>query len=455
MNFEIINPYDASLVASVPYTTSHEWRAKLEIVKNKGRDMQRSLSPFERSVILNQIASLLKRDREILSLRITNEMGKTITDARLEIDRAALTFRHSAIEATQIVGEILPTNSLSNNRTTSCLVNYAPMGVVLCITPFNFPINLAAHKIGPAFAAGNTILLKPNPQTYQSTEHLLRLCIEAGMPIEGIQWILPDVSEMEQIIQSEDIDAISFTGSYPVARAIASKAGIKKLLLELGGNDPIIVMSDGDVERAALAAIQQRFGCAGQRCTAAKKVYIHEDRYQEFKKLLIEKSKKLVIGDPKDGQTFIGPVVSKKAAELIMQRIAAAIEEGATHLLGNERVGNIIHPTILENVSLKSELIKDETFGPVLPLFSFRDHQEVIKSLNSTPFGLQAGLFTDNFNVIKDFQAQLNVGAIIVNEGPGFRLENLPFGGQKQSGLGREGVRYAIREMSVTKSLIY
>jgi acyl-CoA reductase-like NAD-dependent aldehyde dehydrogenase len=453
-HFKIINPYTLASLGEIPFDQAAQIDDKLRLAV-AGKTIMQALTPFERSQMLAQYANLILQSKEVLAKMITQEMGKTITDARIEIDRAVQTIKISGLEASHLHGEVLNTNNYSKTTKKNCIVQYFPIGIVFGIVPFNFPINLACHKIGPALAAGNPIMIKPNPQTYLSTKKLIELGWEAGIPKSCLQLIFPDIALTEQLIASEEIACISFTGSYAVAKKITKQAGIKKLLLELGGNDPLVIMQDGDIDQAVKICINQRFGCSGQRCTASKKVYVHEIIYESFKQKLVHATNALKFGNPELEDTFVGPVVHAQAADLVMKRIAGSMQAGAKVIVGNRQEQNIILPTILEDVPLTAELVADETFGPVIPLFKFKDYRDVIKELNATPFGLQAGLMTNQFNVIQEFYQSLEVGALIVNDGPGFRSEDLPFGGQKHSGLGREGIKYAMQEMSYHKALIY
>lgn len=453
-SYQILNPYNSTVVAEVAYTSESEALKALGLLE-QGKKIQNKMAPFERADILLKLANLMKRDREKIAAQITTEMGKTISDSLIEMDRAITTITLSSQEAIRINGEVLNSDAFAPRRDKRGLVEHFPLGIVMCITPFNFPINLSAHKIGPAFAAGNTILFKPGPQNYLSGKMLTDLCHESGMPVETFQMVNPDIPVMTMLTKHPSINCISFTGGIIAAKAIAQNAGLKKLLFELGGNDPLIVMPDGDVNLAVKTAINQRFGTAGQRCTASKKLFIHKNVYSEFKNKLLEETAKLVIGDPAKKETFVGPVVHSKAADEIMKRLKDAVNNGANILAGNKREGNIIHPTVIENVNDQCELVKEETFGPVIPLKSFNDIEEVITSLKHSAFGLQAGVFTHDLRIIKRLYEELEVGALAVNDGPGFRAEHFPFGGMKDSGLGREGVAYAIREMSAVKTLIF
>lgn len=453
-SYSIINPYTQKSIAEVPYTSQEETMKALSLV-DSGRKSQSAMVPFERSQILSKLAGIMKRDREKFATQITQEMGKTLSDSLVEMDRAIMTITLSAEEATRINGEVMHSDAFAPKRDKRGMTEHFPLGVVLAITPFNFPINLSAHKIGPAFAAGNTILFKPGPQNYPSAKLLTDACYEAGMKPEWFQLINPDIPVMNELTKDARIHCISFTGGVAAANAISKNAGMKKLLFELGGNDPLILMPDGDIDLAVKTAINQRFGTAGQRCTACKKLFIHEAVYEMFKNKLVTESQKLVIGDPMKADTYVGPVVNTRAADEIMKRLDDAVKMGAKVLLGHKREGNIIHPTIIENVDESCLLVKDETFGPVMPLKKFSNIDDVIKLLSESSFGLQAGVFTHDLRIIKKLFKELEVGALAVNDGPGFRAEHFPFGGMKLSGLGREGVSYAIREMSAIKTLIF
>ncbi len=441
-------------IVEVTYTSLNEAIAAIKLLE-VGKKTQRQMAPFQRAGILENLAKLMKRDKEILAKQITEEMGKPLAESLIEIDRAITTITLSSQEAIRINGEVLNSDAFAPKRDKRGIVEHFPLGIVLAITPFNFPINLAAHKIGPAFAAGNCILFKPGPQNYLTGKLLTKLCHEAGMPTETFQMVNPDIPVMSEITGHLSIDCISFTGGVIAAKAIAQKAGLKKLLFELGGNDPLIIMPDADIDLAISTAINQRFGTAGQRCTASKKLFIHDSLYDEVKTKLINETAKLILGDPMKLETFVGPVVSTKSADEIMHRLDEAVKMGAKVLAGNKREGNIIHPTLIESVDTESTLLKEETFGPVLPLIKFSKIDQVIEDLKRSRFGLQAGIFTNDLRIIKRLYAELEVGALCVNDGPGLRMEHFPFGGVKDSGSGREGVAYAIREMSCLKTLIF
>ena len=451
--YQVFNPYNNELLGEYSYA---DWQVVEQTLSRlqQGELIQRDIPAHQRADILRRLAELLEQHSEKMAALITAETGKTISDARVELVRAINTTVASSEEARQISGEALDSDAYAPTRGRIGVVCWRPLGTVLCITPFNFPINIAMHKIGPAFAAGNAILFKPGPQNTASAQLLVELCYEAGIPEAVLQLSIPDVGDMSALIAHPRIAAINFTGGTAAADSIAAAAGYKKLLLELGGNDPLIIMPDGDIEAAVAAAINQRFATAGQRCTAAKRLYIHEDVYQTFRDALVAASSALKIGDPTEDDTFVGPVIHSGAADEIESRIEDAVSRGASVALGAKREGNIIHPTILENIADDCELMVEETFGPVMPLRRFSELDEIIPLINNSQFGLQAGVFTQNLAVARHLFEELDVGTVAVNDGPGFRAEHFPFGGVKASGVGREGVKYAIREMSFQKTLV-
>ena len=452
--YAVLNPYDGASLGSFAYATPAEVDATLTLLE-RGKHVFAGLTAHERSVILVRFAELLEADGEALASLISREIGKTLRDSRTEISRAANTLRVSADEARQIRGELLDSDSYAPLRGRWGLVHRRPLGIVLAITPFNFPINLAVHKLGPAFAAGCPVFFKPGPQNTLSGRRLTELAHQAGFPIETLQCCIPDVPVLRTVIAGDRVQVISFTGGVPTAQAISRDAGTKKLLLELGGNDPLIVFEDADLDAAVRVAIEQRFATAGQRCTAAKRVFVHEDVFAAFRDRLVTATRALVVGDPLEDATFVGPVVNTVAADQVEQRIQDAVALGATVLAGGTRQGNVIWPTVLADVPDHAELVADETFGPVIPLFRFATEAELIERVNQTPFGLQAGVFTQRLDRVKRLFEALDVGTLAVNDGPGSRAEHFPFGGVKHSGLGREGVRYCIEELMMSKTLVW
>ncbi|MGH8530076.1 MAG: aldehyde dehydrogenase family protein [Nevskiales bacterium] len=450
---EIRNPYSGAKLGEYRFATNEEI-AQVMLRLARGREMQRMLAPFERAEILLKLTELLRADADEFATLISEETGKVLRDSRVEVSRALNTLQCSAEEARRRHGELLNSDAFPPKRDRRGLVEWRPIGTVLAITPFNFPLNLVVHKIGPAFAAGNSIFFKPSPQAWLCARRFTELAHEAGMPEEVLQLCLPDVPELQRVIQQPLITCVNITGSVRAGKAIAAAAGPKKLLLELGGNDPLIVLPDADLDAAAATAVAQRFISAGQRCTAPKQLFVHQQVTARFSELLLEKTRALVIGDPLDEKTDVGPVIHEKAAEQVMNAIAATLDAGAQLLAGNRREGAVVWPTILDKVPEQSPVVREEIFGPVAPIREFREIADVVRQVNAQPFGLQAGVFTNDLAAVKRLFDELEVGALAVNDGPGFRAEHFPFGGVKDSGLGREGVAYAMREMSVRKTLV-
>lgn len=448
--FQVINPYSKEIVAEYEYTTGENIEKSLNILY-KNRSTAHNIPVYQRADILNQLGDLLVKHKESLARLIVIETGKTITDARVELDRAKATCEATAVEIRSLKGETLNSDAYGSTRQRIGVVNWFPLGVVYCITPFNFPINIGIHKIAPAFAAGNAILYKASEFNYLSCEYLIKLCYEAGIPKDILLPVYPESNYYARINADSRVQAINFTGGTQVGRQITSEAGMKPLLMELGGNDPFIVMEDADIKYAVSVAISQRFGTAGQRCTAPKRFYIHADIKDEFIDQLVKETQKLVVGDPMSDSTFVGPVIHEKAACQIQQRIQQACKMGAQLLAGGQRENSIVFPTILDSVSDDAEIIVEETFGPVIPIQSFKKLDEVIQKVNRSEYGLQSAVFTKDIGIARRLYDSLEVGALIVNDGPGFRAEHFPFGGVKSSGLGREGVGYSIRAMSQQK----
>ena len=453
MIYAVKNPYNNRELAQHHYDDWAVVEEKIQLLQ-QGKSIQQATTANERADTLRRLADLLQQESESLAQLITLETGKTISDSRVEMSRAVNAAICSSEEARQISGECLDSDAFPPARGKIGISLWKPLGTILCITPFNFPINIAMHKIGPAYAAGNTILFKSSPVNTQSSHRFTELCYQAGIPRQVLQFVMPANDSLDRLNSHNDINGINFTGSTQAANAIAAVAGYKKLLLELGGNDPLIVLNDGDIDAAVAACINQRFATAGQRCTAAKRIFVQHEVYEEFRDRLIEKTSSLKVGDPTNEETFIGPVINEQAAQSIQRAVEQAVSQGATVTLGHKYAGALVYPTILENVSAKCELMREEVFGPVLPLYRFDTVDDIIPLINNSPYGLQAGVFTQNLTIARYLYEQLDVGTLICNDGPGFRTEHFPFGGVKQSGAGREGIKYAIREMSYLKTLV-
>jgi lactaldehyde dehydrogenase len=448
------NPYTGEVIEMVCSGTVQDLQKAVDAAK-RSTITARNMTPYQRYEILFSVYEQMKNRKAALARLITSENGKTIRESKIEVDRSLQTILFSAEEAKRVNGEFLSADVTPLVTVKKAFTFREPIGVIGAITPFNYPLNLVAHKMGPAIASGNTMVLKPASQTPLSSYEFARMFIEAGIPNGMLNVVSGTASEIGDALVQSDIDMISFTGSVEVGKRIASKAGMKKLSLELGGNGPLIVMDDADIEKAVDAAVDGAFGTAGQRCTAVKRILLHDPIAEEFISQFVKATEKLKVGDPLDESTDIGPLISEEAAVDIERRVKDAVENGARLLLGGRRKDALFWPTILDEVPRDVLMVRKETFGPVAPIIRFNSLKEAIKIANETEYGLQAGIFTNNLTTIKYAMKNIETGTVIINGSPGFRIESLPFGGVKNSGIGREGVKYAIQEMTEIKTVIF
>lgn len=451
---KVFSPYSGELLGEVFESSLDHVSLAVENAHKTFKETSRHLSPYERYNILYKLYKILEDRKDKIAKLITRESGKVIRESLVEVERALNTLLFAAEEAKRIYGEILPCDVTSIKTGKMAYVHRTPVGVIGAITPFNFPLSTIIHKMAPAIASGNTVVVKPSPSTPLTAEALGHAFIDAGWP-PGICNIIQGGSEAGEFIAKHSlIRHLTFTGSVSVGHRLTQIAGLKKLTLELGGNDPLIILPDADLVSAVTVCIEQGLGTSGQRCTAVKRVFVHESVMDSFKEMLVKQVKSLKVGDPLEYETYIGPLISEEAAMEIEEKVNDAILAGARRLTDGQRENALYPPVILDKVPEKCRLIQSETFGPVLPLISFKDIDDCIRQVNSTIYGLQAGVFTNSLEISKRLFAELEVGALIVNGGPGFRVDSLPFGGVKESGLGREGVLAAIREMTEEKLFI-
>lgn len=451
---KVFNPYSGEEVGSVSNCTKKDVLFAVETAK-KAKIKAKNMTPYERYEILFAIYEEIKRRKKEIAKLITMESGKTIRESRTEVERSLQTILFSAEEAKRINGEFLSTDITPLYTGKYAITLREPVGVVAAICPFNFPLNLLLHKVGPAIAGGNTVVVKPATQTPLTAYELGKLFIEVGAPSGLINIVSGKGGVVGDALVRSDVNMISFTGSVEVGKAIASAAGMKKLSLELGGNGPLIIMDDADIEKAVNATVDGSFGIAGQRCTAVKRILLHNKVAEEFISKFVEVTKRLKVGNPMDEKTDVGPLIDENAAMEIERRVRDAIKLGAELLVGGKRKKALYWPTILDKTPRHASVVQTETFGPVAPIIRFNTIKEAIKIANETKYGLQAGIFTNNLDNIKYAMKNIETGAVIVNGPPGFRIESLPFGGVKDSGIGREGIKYAIQEMTEIKTVVF
>ncbi len=410
----------------------------------------------ERAAILRRMSEALAERRAEVAECVAKEVGKPLKYAGFEVDRAVDTFRLAAEEAGQIHGETLPLDSVKSGEGLFGFWHRKPLGVVAAITPFNFPLNLAAHKIAPAIAAGNTVVFKPAEMTSLTGAWLAALLEESGLPAGAINLIHGKGSVLgDLLVRHPGVDKITFTGSLEIGLRILSVAGLKKVTLELGNNSPVIVAADADLRSAASkAAIGANYN-SGQVCISTQRIYVEAAAYDTFKKLLLEEVAKLKVGDPLDPETDVGPLITEKEAIRVEEWVKEAVSQGATLLTGGRRNGNLLQPMVLENVKPAMKVVCQEVFGPVVSLVRCDTFEEALRQADDTQYGLQAAVFTRDIE--KAFQAikALNFGGVVVNDAPHLRPDLIPYGGNRQSGLGREGLRFAIEEMTSIQTVMF
>ena len=450
---EIRSPYDGTPLAMVfQGTAAHAERAIQSAVQAFGST--RRLPAFERQRVLRSIAQYISSHKEEFARTMAQEAGKPLKAARTEVERAVFTFTVAAEETTRIPGEYL---SLDWQQFTSGrwgIVRRFPLGPIAGITPFNFPLNLVAHKVAPAIAAGCPIILKPAPQTPLTAFLLAEAVEQAGLP-DGAFNVLPLSNEDAGLLVSDDrIKMISFTGSAPVGWDIKRRAGKKKVVLELGGNAGVIVHSDADVAWAAERCVTGGFSYAGQTCISVQRILVERSVFKKFTDLLLDGVSRLQVGDPMDDSTDLGPLIRESDAIRAGDWVQEAVQAGATLLCGGKRRGSVLEPTVLTGTRPDMKVNCQEIFAPVVTVESYDDFGAALRRINESPYGLQAGVFTRDANRIFQAYDELEVGGVIAGDVPSFRIDHMPYGGVKDSGLGREGLRYAIEEMTEPKLLV-
>ena len=450
--YEVRSPYDDALVAVVHRAGPAEVeRAIAGAVE--AFETTRHLASWERELVLERVAALIGERRDELARTIALEAGKPIKTARAEVDRAVYTFSVAAEETKRIYGELVPLDWLPGNEGREAQIRRVALGPVAGISPFNFPLNLVAHKVAPALAAGNPILLRPASQTPVSSLLLGRIVLEAGWPENGIAVLPCSTDTARPLVEDDRIKLLTFTGSPVVGWGLKGRAGRKRVTLELGGNAAVIVHSDADVDYAAERVAWGGFAYAGQTCISVQRVYVHEDVYDRFASELVRRVDALVVGDPLDEATDVGPVIDTSNADRVGEWLDEARAAGATVLAGGEREGSVWRPTVLADVAEDLRISCEEVFAPVVGISRFSDVGEAIDAAGRSEFGLQAGIFTNDMRVVDAAFDRIDVGGLMVNDVSTFRIDHMPYGGVKSSGFGREGLRYAIEEMTELKLL--
>jgi acyl-CoA reductase-like NAD-dependent aldehyde dehydrogenase len=450
---EIRAPYDGSVIASVfQGRRQHAEAAIAAAVKAFGTT--RRLPAFERQRVLRRVAEGITARKAEFSRTLAQEAGKPIKASRTEVERAIFTFTVAAEESTRMYGEYLPLDWQEYTAGRWGIVRRFPLGPIAGITPFNFPLNLVAHKVAPAIAAGCPLVLKPAPQTPLTALLLAEVVQQAGWPDGGLNVLPLSNQDAGLLVTDERIKLISFTGSAPVGWQIKKDAGKKKVVLELGGNAGVIVHSDADLAYAADRCVAGGFAYAGQTCISVQRILVERSVCGKFTDLLLAGVKKLKTGDPLDESSDLGPLIRESDAVRAADWIQEAVRGGARLLLGGQRQGPMLEPTILTGTRPEMKVNCQEIFAPVVTVEPYDDFNQALKQINSSPYGLQAGIFTRDAKLLFNAYEELEVGALVAGDVPSFRIDHMPYGGIKDSGLGREGLRYAIEEMTEPKLLV-
>jgi acyl-CoA reductase-like NAD-dependent aldehyde dehydrogenase len=449
----VASPFDHSIVAVVCEATRDDVETAIQSAV-ESFSVTRKMSSHQRSSILRKIAEGIRHRREEFARTICQEAAKPIKVARIEVDRGVYTFEVAAEEASRIYGEYIPLDTLEATVGRWGLVRRFPLGPVFAITPFNFPLNLVAHKVAPAIAAGCPLILKPAPQTPITSLMLAEVVHESGWP-QGALAVMPlSNDDAALLVADERIKLLTFTGSAPVGWALKTKAGKKHVTLELGGNAGVIIQGDADLAYAAQRCVVGGFAYGGQTCISVQRILVERSVCDKFTELLLEGVHKLKSGDPMHEDTDIPPLIRESDAVRATLWVDEAVQAGAKLLAGGKRTGSFVEPTVLTNTTPEMRVNCAEIFAPVVTVEPYDDFREALRQVNRTSFGLQAGLFTNDARLIQMAFEELEVGGLIVGDVPSFRVDQMPYGGIKESGLGREGLRYSIEDMTERKLMV-
>ncbi|WP_045522293.1 aldehyde dehydrogenase family protein [Neobacillus niacini] len=448
---EVKNPYNQEKVAELALATEADLNEAVENAFETFHSKMKTMPAHQRSDILRKAADLLEEKSDEFIYTIVQEAGKPIKYSRDEINRSVQVLRFASELAKNITGEVLPMDAAIGGENRMGLVRRIPLGVVGAITPFNFPLNLSLHKIAPAIAAGNTIVFKPAEKTPVTAYKLVKLLQDAGLPNGALNLLMGTGEVGAPLVTHNKVHKISFTGSLAVGKKIRKTAGFKKVTLELGSNSPNIIFDDGDVQSAVKRLVTGAFAFSGQVCIHAQRIYVQKNVYQSFLEQFIEETRALKIGNPMEETTDIGPMITEKEAERAKLWIDDAVKNGAKIEVGGEQNGTILSPTIMTDVDRNMKIIAEEVFAPIVSVIQFDTEEEVIGYANDSIYGLQAGVFTQDIDRAIRVADQLEIGGVWINDISTYRQDNLPYGGVKQSGVGREGIKYAIEEMTELK----
>lgn len=450
----ILNPANNQIVDTVPSGSLEDIKRALNAA-SQAKSVINDMSSRKVSRILYNIYEDVLKNSNKLAQLITLETGKPISDSTDEINRSVETILLSAEESKRIYGETVPLDACIGGRTALGFTMKVPLGVISAITPFNFPINLAIHKIAPAIAAKNCVVLKPSMKAPLAALKLVQI-MSRHLPPGVINGVTGHSSIIgDEMISSPLVSKVSFTGSIETGLSISKKASMKKITLELGGNDPLVVLDDANINKAVKAAVSGSFLNAGQVCIGVKRIVLHEAITNEFLSKLVSETVKLNMGDPSNNKTDVGPLIDEEAAKKVEMLVNDALNNGAELLLGGKRSDAFYTPTIIDHVKSNMKIVSDETFGPIAPIIRVNSVDEAFEVANNTEYGLQAGVFTGSIETALKAAKVIEAGSVIINRQPTFRTDNMPFGGFKNSGMGKEGIKYAVDDMTQTKLIVF
>jgi acyl-CoA reductase-like NAD-dependent aldehyde dehydrogenase len=449
-----INPYTKKVVSKYPLCTKEDTLKALKIAQKASIDTKAS-TLSQRINWIKDVVKQLSKNKEDIAKTLCDEVGKPITYARIEVDRCIETLKLSNIAMVSSHGETINTDAMPSGKKTTAYWFREPVGVVACITPFNFPLNLVAHKIAPAIVSGNAVVLKPTPEAPLTAYKFIKYFIESQYAIkDAISLVYGDVEVGSTLVSSSIPRVLSFTGSVPVGNIITKTAGIKKVSLELGGNAATFIDKSANIKLSANRCAFGAFVNSGQVCISLQRIYVDETIYDQFAKAMKEETQKLVVGSPYDDDTFIGPLIDEESLNRAKSWCESAIEEGAVCIAGNQNDGMNFYPTIMTEVTDDMKIICEEVFAPIVSLVKVKSYDEAIVKMNNSPYGLQFSIFTNNLQQTQQFIQEANCGGVVINDIPTLRFDIQPYGGTKLSGIGKEGPSFAIEEFTEIKSVV-
>ncbi len=452
-SFAVKNPYSGESLAEVSSVNRDECEEAISSAEEAAKDMKK-LPRFRIAKGLRKISEGIEKRKNEFAESIAKEAAKPINVARGEVERGIATFAWAASEAERFTGEVVPMDTQASGKGKTGWTMRIPVGVIYGITPFNFPLNLVGHKVAPALASGNSIIIKPSQKTPLTALLLGEVFLESGLPKRALQIVPMNTDYMDTVLNDERIKMISFTGSDKVGWMLKEKCGKKKIALELGGNAPVIIDESADLEKSLERTTMGAFVYAGQVCIAVQRVLLHEKIADEFTEKFVEKAKNLKKGDPLNESTQLSAMIDEDAAEKAKSWVDEALQNGAELLCGNERNGSVLEATVVTNVNPEMRVVADEIFAPVAVIEKFADFEEGIAMANHSRYGLQAGVFTQSLKNSNYAAENLEYGGVLINDVPTFRVDNMPYGGIKDSGFGREGLKYAMEEMSEIRLIV-